>query len=262
MIILRPLVAASMLVMASACDVNVANNEASADANQAEQQQSDLTQLDPQAVARAQELARAHGSDQQRQQMRQQAMQEMQGLRLVVDQAAREVRIYRGDRLVQTHDVAVGTEENPTPVGEFAFNRVDLNPRWVPPDSEWAEDREPQPPGDPDNPMGRARLVYKMPYTIHGTDNLDSLGKAVSHGSIRLANEHVIPLAEMMLKAGGAWQGQQWFQQMVQNRTEEYQIELQQDVPLKILPKDGQGQGQQGQQGQNQQNQQGQQNSQ
>ena len=59
-----------------------------------------------------------------------------------------------------------------------------------------AGDREPQPPGDPDNPMGRARLVYQMPYTIHGTDNLDSLGQAVSHGSIRLANEHVIPLAE------------------------------------------------------------------
>ena len=82
--------------------------------------------------------------------------------------------------------------------------------------------------------MGRARLVYKMPYTIHGTDNLDSLGKAVSHGSIRLANEHVIPLAEMLLKAGNSWHGQDWFKQMTQNRSEEYQIPLENKVPLKI----------------------------
>jgi len=233
-------VAAAILLASAACDVNVNTNEASD--NQAaqtaeatnQQQQRDPQQLDPEAIARAQELARQSGTEAERNRMREEARTQMQGLRLVVDQSDRKVRIYRGDELVKTHDVAVGTDKNPTPIGEFAFNRVDLNPRWVPPDSEWAEDREPKAPGAPDNPMGRARLVYKMPYTIHGTDNLDSLGKAVSHGSIRLANEHVIPLAEMMLKAGNAWQGQQWFQQMVQNQDKEYQVELDQDIPLKI----------------------------
>ena len=158
----------------------------------------------------------------------------MQGLRFVVDQSDRELRVFRGDELLRRHDVAVGTEENPTPIGEFAFERVDLNPRWVPPDSEWAEDREPKEPGDPDNPMGRARLVYMMPHTIHGTDALDSLGKATSHGSIRVANEHVIPLAEMLLKAGGSWEGPNWFRKMTQNRTEQYQVPLENEVPLKI----------------------------
>jgi murein L,D-transpeptidase YcbB/YkuD len=82
--------------------------------------------------------------------------------------------------------------------------------------------------------MGRARLVYRMPNTVHGTDDLDSLGKAVSHGSIRVANEVALNLAEMLLKAGDAWEGPQWFEQMVQNRTTEYQIELSDDIPIEV----------------------------
>lgn len=212
-------------------DTNMMANDQSAMANQ---QQPAQDEGDPESIERARALAAQQGSEADRARVRDQARTEMQNLRLVVDQSDRELLIYRGDQLVQRHPVAVGTEENPTPIGDFAFHRVDLNPRWVPPDSDWAEDRDPQPPGDPDNPMGRARLVYQMPYTIHGTGDLNSLGKAVSHGSIRLANENVVPLAEMMLKAGGAWEGPSWFQRMTQNRTEEYQVPLEQDIPLQI----------------------------
>lgn len=233
--------ALAALLAVSACNVSVdtpneANETAANEQNQQNQQsqQQALEQASPEAQARARELAARLANEQQAAQMRQQARKEMENLRLVVDQSERKLYIYKGDQLVRTHDVAVGTEKNPTPIGEFSFHRVDLNPRWVPPNSEWAEDREPKAPGAPDNPMGRARLVYKMPYTIHGTDNLDSLGKAVSHGSIRLANENVIPLAEMLLKAGNSWHGQEWFQQMTQNQKEEYQIPLDQNVPLKI----------------------------
>lgn len=236
--------ATAAVLLASACGVNVETedgNKASAEPA-AEDQRADAGPADhpavrlddPAAVKRALDLAARSGPENERSLARASARSEMNGLRIVVDQSDRKVRIYRGDSLVRTHDVAVGTDKNPTPIGDFAFHRVDLNPRWVPPDSEWAEDREAKAPGAPGNPMGRARLVYKMPYTIHGTDDLDSLGKAVSHGSIRLANEHVIPLAEMMLKAGNAWQGDKWFRKMVANRTEEYQVPLDQPVPLKI----------------------------
>lgn len=238
----------AVLLGTTACEVNSSGNEGAANQNEVAQTGSagnmaetvnqtgsgGTSQDDPESVARAQQLAASLAPEAERAKTRQQAAAETQGLRLVVDQSDREVRIFRGDRLIGRHPVAVGTDENPTPIGEFAFHRVDLNPRWVPPDSDWAEDREPKEPGAPDNPMGRARLVYQMPYTIHGTDSLDSLGKAVSHGSIRLANENVIPLAEMMLKAGNSWEGQSWFQQMVQNRDKEFQVPLQQDIPLKI----------------------------
>ena len=236
-------IAACVLLSAAACDLNVdwgndTDGDQSAESQSpeaaAQTEAAAQEQVNQQSIARARALAQGHGSESERARMRQQSHAAMQDLRLVVDQSDRELRIYRGDRLLRTHDVAVGTEKNPTPIGEFAFHRVDINPRWVPPSSEWAEDREPKPPGHPDNPMGRARLVYKMPYTIHGTDDLGSLGKAVSHGSIRLANEHVIPLAETLLKAGNSWEGPQWFRKMVESRNEEYQIQLEQQVPLKI----------------------------
>jgi lipoprotein-anchoring transpeptidase ErfK/SrfK len=235
------MIVACALLGSAACDVDVnTQNDGTADqasqnsTSASDQPQSQDPWQDPQAVARAKALAQGHGSQSERARLRGEARADMQDLRLVVDQSDREVRIFRGDRLVSKHPVAVGTEKNPTPIGDFSFHRVDLNPRWVPPNSEWAEDREPKPAGHPENPMGRARLVYQMPYTIHGTDSLDSLGKAVSHGSIRLVNAQVIPLAEMLLKAGNAWEGPQWFQKMTQNRKEEYQIALEQDVPLKI----------------------------
>lgn len=160
---------------------------------------------------------------------------ELQNLRFLVDISDRELRLLNGDRLVGRHPVAVGTEKWPTPTGSWQIHQVDLNPEWNPPKSEeWAEEREAKAPGAPDNPMGRARLVYRMPNTIHGTDNLDSLGKAASHGSIRVANDVVVELAGLLLKAGGAWQGDQWFQQMTQNRTTEHQIELPDPVPIVV----------------------------
>ncbi len=235
---LAALVAAAALI--SACEINVRDDNA---ANQAAQHQEQLGQAgdagqdesNPQSIARAQELARRAGNEQQRAQMRRQALQEMQGLRVVVDISDRKLRVFAGDRQLREHDVAVGSEEWPTPTGNWQFHRVDLNPEWNPPkDEEWAEDRERKAPGDPDNPMGQARLVYRMPNTVHGTDDLNSLGKAVSHGSIRVANEVAIELAEILLKAGDAWEGEQWFRQMVQNRTEEYHINLQTKVPIEV----------------------------
>ena len=132
------------------------------------------------------------------------------------------------------HDVAIGASKWETPTGQWTFDRVDLNPEWVPPDSPWAEGESPEALGDPENPMGRARLVFNMPYTLHGTDDLTSLGKAASHGSIRIANPDVIFLAELLLKAGGAWEGEQWFRSMTQNRARELQVELPYDIPIEV----------------------------
>jgi lipoprotein-anchoring transpeptidase ErfK/SrfK len=231
------LMAAAALAGISACRVNV--NEEPNEANQtqevaAQPVQDQAGQSNPQAVARARELALTYGSEAERAQIRAQARAASQGLRFLVDLSDRELRVLRGDRLVQTHPAAVGSEEWPTPTGSWQFHRVDINPEWIPPNEEWAKDEERKGPGDPENPMGRARLVYRMPNTVHGTDDLNSLGKAVSHGSIRVANEVALNLAEMLLKAGGAWEGPQWYQQMVQNRTTEYQIDMPNQVPIEV----------------------------
>lgn len=237
--------AAGLLLCAlPACEVTVNEPEAdvaadeanrAAQVNEVSAGEDAIEQFNSQAHERARQLALRSGSEAQRAQARQQGQRQLQGLRFEVDISDRKIRMFQNDQLKATHDVAVGTEKWPTPTGEWEFHRVDLNPEWVPPKSEeWAKDEKRAAPGSPDNPMGRARLVYRMPNTVHGTDDLNSLGKASSHGSIRVANEVVLQLAEVLLKAGGAWEGPQWFQQMTQNRTEEYQIKLDQRIPIKV----------------------------
>jgi lipoprotein-anchoring transpeptidase ErfK/SrfK len=54
-------------------------------------------------------------------------------------------------------------------------------------------------PGGPDNPLGaRALYLYRdgvdTAIRIHGTNEPDSIGSAVSNGCIRMINEHVITL--------------------------------------------------------------------
>lgn len=219
---LKLLAASAVLVASAGCEVTV--NEGGG--NQAAQGQdaNAAPTADPQAQQRAQEA-----------QARAAAQRGLENLRFEVDISDRKVRVFNGDRKIAEHDTAVGSKKWPTPTGSWAFHRVDLNPEWVPPKSEeWAEDETTKAPGDPENPMGRARLVYRMPNTIHGTTETDSLGKAVSHGSIRVANPVALKYAELLLKAGGAWENDQWFRQMVQTRTEEFQIPLEKKIPIVV----------------------------
>lgn len=158
-----------------------------------------------------------------------------QNLRFLVDISDRELRLFDGDRLVDRYPVAVGTKKWPTPVGEWMIHQVDMNPVWVPPkDESWAEDADTAGAGARDNPMGRARLVYRKPNSIHGTDDLNSVGTAASHGSIRVANDVVLHLARTLLQSGGAWRGDQWFEQMASNRAQEFEIPLRKPVPIVV----------------------------
>lgn len=163
------------------------------------------------------------------------ARAEYEGLRFVVDISDRKVRLFRGDEQIEEHDVAVGSQRWPTPTGNWTIHQVDINPDWNPPrDESWTEDREAKAPGEAGNPMGRARLVYRMPNTIHGTDDRQSLGRAVSHGSIRVGNDVVLRLAEILLRAGGAWEGPDRFRTMAEDRTRMFQIPLPYPVPIEV----------------------------
>lgn len=166
---------------------------------------------------------------------REQYRRDVGSIRVVVDRSDRRVQVYRGDEVIRSEAVAIGMPKYPTPTGSWRLHRIDLNPEWNPPKSDWTKGRKRTPPGSPENPMGLARLVFDMPYTIHGTDVLESLGKAASHGSVRISNEVVMDLAELLLRAGGSWSGDQWFQRMSENRGKMYQIKMQYPVPIDIV---------------------------
>jgi lipoprotein-anchoring transpeptidase ErfK/SrfK len=155
-------------------------------------------------------------------------------LRLEVDLDARELYVYRGDERVATHGVAVGSEEWPTRTGEFRIGQVVWNPRWVPPEEEWAEDREIKEPGDPENPLGRAQLVYDPPRSVHGTNEPGSIGQAVTHGSLRVTDEVAMELARMVMEAGGADRDESWYQQARENRDQRQDVPIPNPVPIRI----------------------------
>jgi lipoprotein-anchoring transpeptidase ErfK/SrfK len=156
------------------------------------------------------------------------------GMRIEVDLAARQLHVFRGDEQVATHAVAVGRPEWPTPTGEWTIGQVVWNPRWIPPDQEWAEGEEVSEPGDPDNPLGRAQLVYEAPNSIHGTNAPESIGQAVSHGSIRVTNDVAAQLARQVMEAGGAHRDEAFFERVRDNPAERVDIAIPNPVPIRI----------------------------
>jgi lipoprotein-anchoring transpeptidase ErfK/SrfK len=155
-------------------------------------------------------------------------------LRVEVDLSARKLYLYEGDKRVETHSVAVGSAKWPTQTGEWTIKQVVFNPEWIPPDETWAEEREPRKSGDPKNPLGHAQLVYDLPRTIHGTNAPGSIGKAVSHGSIRMNNTEVVALAKRLMEASGAGKDAAWYSQAASHRTEKQVVDLPRPVPIKV----------------------------
>jgi hypothetical protein len=104
--------------------------------------------------------------------------------RIVVDLSARRLVAYRDGREVLRAPVAIGASRTPTPTGRFFVDE-----RFVL--------------SDPNGPFGVAALgisahstvlrdwVQGGPIALHGTNEAATIGEAVSHGCIRLANDEM-----------------------------------------------------------------------
>ena len=136
-----------------------------------------------------------------------------------------------------SYPVAVGTSKHPTPRGSFAITRVIWNPRWVPPDSEWARDKKPVEAGDPANPMGRVKLFFREPtYFLHGTNDETSIGRAASHGCIRMRNDDIVALARLVMEHGGEPREPAWFQRILDRIRSTEEVRLTTPVTIDIVP--------------------------
>lgn len=105
--------------------------------------------------------------------------------------------------LVRSFPVAVGMRRYKTPTGDFEISRIIWNPWWFPPDAEWASRDSITRPG-PTNPMGKVKLLFNGPYYLHGTPLPGSLGRAASHGCVRMRNEDAVELAKLVHLYGTA----------------------------------------------------------
>ncbi|HEX6911364.1 MAG TPA: L,D-transpeptidase [Longimicrobium sp.] len=154
---------------------------------------------------------------------------------ITVDLSDRVLYVMEGDEVVREYAVAIGQPRHPTPTGSFNVRRLVWNPRWVPPDAEWAREKRAREPGDPRNPMGRVKIFFRAPdYYIHGTRETDSLGQAESHGCIRMRNSDVIELARMVMENGGAPRSPGWFQRVINRVRSTQDVRLSQPVQLRV----------------------------
>ncbi len=104
--------------------------------------------------------------------------------RIVVSLADRKLALFEDGHLVKSYDVAVGKPSTPSPRGEFVVARRVANPTWYGPNKVVGPGKA--------NPVGTRWIgLSAKGYGIHGTNVPSSIGKAASHGCIRMRNADV-----------------------------------------------------------------------
>jgi len=157
-------------------------------------------------------------------------------LRLSADLSKRKLYVQRGDSMLRVFDVSVGRDRYPTPTGSYTIKKMIWNPSWrPPPESDWAKGKTAKGPGEPGNPMKVVKIFFREPdYYIHGTDAVESLGSAASHGCLRMDPEEVASLAKLIMEHGGAPRDENWFWRVLHFRREEKVVYLDNPVELTI----------------------------
>jgi hypothetical protein len=120
---------------------------------------------------------------------------------IVVHVDTNRLDLYEGFQVTHSWDVATAKPGWTTPVGEWSLYQKRENPTWYNPalDS-WGADLPAVVPGGPGNPMGTRALYITAPglIRIHGTTSPDSIGRYASHGCIRMHNEQVEELYDLV----------------------------------------------------------------
>lgn len=98
--------------------------------------------------------------------------------KIVINTTDNILTLYKDDEFYKSYSVAVGKDSSPTPKGKFKIKTKSKNPG---------------------GPYGARWMGLSIPhYGIHGTNNPSSIGKDVSRGCIRLLNENVIELYDIV----------------------------------------------------------------
>jgi lipoprotein-anchoring transpeptidase ErfK/SrfK len=110
------------------------------------------------------------------------------------------LQVHSGEKLIAAYPVTVGSAQTASPIGEWKVRRIAKMPTFRY-DKEMLKHGQRSgnfhllPPG-PRNPVGVMWIALnKKGIGIHGTNDPGSIGHAVSHGCIRLANWDVVRLA-------------------------------------------------------------------
>jgi lipoprotein-anchoring transpeptidase ErfK/SrfK len=117
-----------------------------------------------------------------------------------VDTKTNMLGVFEAEKLIAAYPVTIGSTHTASPIGDWKVRGIAKLPRFRY-DKEMLEHGQRSgnfymlPPG-PRNPVGVMWIALnKKGIGIHGTNDPGSIGRAVSHGCIRLANWDVVRLA-------------------------------------------------------------------
>ena len=117
-----------------------------------------------------------------------------------IDSKTNMLEVHERDKLIAAYPVTIGSAHTASPIGEWKVSKITKMPTFRY-DKEMLQHGQRSgnfyllPPG-PRNPVGVMWIALnKKGIGIHGTNSPDSIGRAASHGCIRLANWDVVRLA-------------------------------------------------------------------
>jgi len=110
---------------------------------------------------------------------------------VLVSLVDRQLAVIDNGLVIATFQVAVGAKVSPSPTGEFTIVSRVSNPTYYRPGTVI--------PAGKDNPVGTRWVGLSLKgYGIHGTNAPRSIGRAASHGCIRLRNRDMERLFTML----------------------------------------------------------------
>ena len=110
---------------------------------------------------------------------------------IVIDKSDNTLLLKTGDETVKVYPVSTG-KNNSSPVGNFIIKDRYADPVWF-------HKGDVVPADDPKNFLGTRWLGFDLPkYGIHGTIEPERIGKQVSSGCIRMRNEDVQELYDLV----------------------------------------------------------------
>jgi hypothetical protein len=115
---------------------------------------------------------------------------------VVLRLSERQVYVYKGKEAIASYPVAIGRPDTPTPTGEFQIFEMLENPSWQNPRTGEVE------PAGPNGSLGTRWMAFSnQPNGVigfHGTPNRASIGRAASHGCVRMRDEDAVALYSLI----------------------------------------------------------------
>ena len=119
---------------------------------------------------------------------------------LLVRIGENKLYLYEDGKITHEWSVATGQPEYMTPTGQFEVELKRYMPTWINPAPDtWGASMPATIPPGPSNPLGLRAINWSAPaIRFHGTSATYSLGYNASHGCVRMANEDVIELYDLI----------------------------------------------------------------